>query len=749
MVSMVALGVGLVAAFGGGLGGAGPNPNALSAGFPPATTASNDFGTLRAEQARGIDQVLTTAASSGSRVVVTGSQSGARIARAQFLVSSDGGQTWSLGAEQAAGGGQPAPGHPATLIAGGSGHWVAIGPDSVWTSGTGTTWTLRSVTGITPVQAGDQVTVLRRTATGFLAAGRTAGGGPVVWISSTGTSWQRLGPAQLRLAAPGGGMVGAITEAASVGHTTVIAARTVPQGTAFWRSTNGGSTWSRVTVPASHGASGALAGLTAAGGTLVAIRPGQQHGQADAVAFTSADGQNWKFGATITGPNGAALTVQDVSGGPSGAVISAASVGGAVLAFTSANGTAWQAAGTLGSTNAGTIAGLATLSNGAVVAAGSLAGQVGQQPQLSVDHAGQVRPVNVAAIPGATEPELALTGITAGGSNQVAVGSANGFPATWFSADAGTTWSRGTGASPAVLNRPGLQQLSSVAEGDHGWVAVGGVQAGAAQHPVVVTSVTGRSWEAADGATPFTGAGLFTSAAAAGPAGYVIVGREVSGGRTIAAAWWSAGLTGWQRATGAAPGALDQTGAGHQMLAVTATSGGFAAVGSTGTHPAAWTSVNGKAWQAVTLAVPSAAAQAQLSHVTVNGHTLVATGTATSASGQATPFAATSKDGGTTWTETVLPSPRGRATVTAVAATGGGFTAVGTFGVQGGQDVVIWTSPNGQTWKANSPGVTGLGGQGIQEITALTVSGSTLTGVGFTATPTRETPTIWRSPIRS
>jgi hypothetical protein len=366
-----------------------------------------------------------------------------------------------------------------------------------------------------------------------------------------------------------------------------------------------------------------------------------------------------------------------------------------------------------------------------------------------VDHAGRVSPVDVAAIPGATDPELAVDGITASGSNQVAVGSANGFPATWFSSDAGTTWSRGTGATQAVLNRPGLQQLSGVAGGSHGWVAVGGVRAGAPQHPVVVTSATGRSWQAADGATTFGGTGLFTSAVAAGPAGYVIVGREVSGGRTIAAAWWSAGLTGWQRAAGAAPGALDQAGADHQMLAVTATSGGFAAVGATGTHPAAWTSVNGKAWQAVTLAVPSPAAKARLSQVTVNGHTLVATGTATSASGQTTPFAAMSKDGGTTWTESVLPAPRGAATVTAVAATGGGFTAVGTFGVQGGQDVVIWTSADGRTWKANSPAVTGLGGQGIQEITALTVSGSTLTGVGFTATPTRETPTIWRSPIRN
>jgi hypothetical protein len=278
------------------------------------------------------------------------------------------------------------------------------------------------------------------------------------------------------------------------------------------------------------------------------------------------------------------------------------------------------------------------------------------------------------------------------------------------------------------------------------------VLAGSAQHPVVVTSATGRSWQTADAAAPFTGIGLFTSAVAAGPAGYVIVGRQVSGGRTVAAAWWSAGLTGWQRATDAAPGALDQVtgpGTGRQMLAVTADPRGFAAVGAAGVHPAAWTSVNGRTWQAVTLALPPSAVKAQLSHVTANGRTLMAVGTATNAAGRAAPFAARSKDGGVTWTESLLPSPGGAAAVDAVAATGTGFTAVGTFGASGGQDVVIWTSTDGVTWTSNSPSVTGLGGQGVQEITTLAVSGSTLTGVGFRATPASETPTIWRSPIRN
>jgi len=62
--------------------------------------------------------------------------------------------------------------------------------------------------------------------------------------------------------------------------------------------------------------------------------------------------------------------------------------------------------------------------------------------------------------------------------------------------------------------------------------------------------------------------------------------------------------------------------------------------------------------------------------------------------------------------------------------------------------VVVWTSASGSSWKAVTPGGQGLTGQGIQAITGLTVSGRTLSGVGFTATPGGEQPVLWQSPVR-
>ena len=254
---------------------------------------------------------------------------------------------------------------------------------------------------------------------------------------------------------------------------------------------------------------------------------------------------------------------------------------------------------------------------------------------------------------------------------------------------------------------------------------------------------------------------------AANARGYVIIGhqnvRRVQNGRVVvvrteAAAWWSATLSGWQRGADATAGALDGTG-NRQMNAVTALSisggspfggSGFVAVGSRGDQPSAWTSADGgRTWRLADLPMPVGSSRAALEHVASVGRVVVAVGTAVTTAGRAVPFAASSANGGATWAESALPVPGGLTSVTALVAAGGTFTATGSYGsTPGHQNVVVWTSRNGSSWQAAEPAGKGLTGPGIQAITGLAVAGSTLTGVGFTASPAGEQPVFWQAPVR-
>jgi hypothetical protein len=365
--------------------------------------------------------------------------------------------------------------------------------------------------------------------------------------------------------------------------------------------------------------------------------------------------------------------------------------------------------------------------------------------------------------------KVAVNAVASSGATEVAAGIAGGSPALWTSTDGGSTWARATGATSAVSGRAGQNQLASVTHGRSGWLAVGGETtangtaaggggttggaAGVTGRPVVVGSADGKTWTSAGGEGAFTGNGLVTSAAAAGPAGYVIVGRQASSAGSIASAWYSSGLTGWRVATDARAGALEGDG-DRQMNAVTATAKGFVAAGSAGTRPAAWLSPSGRTWSAVVLPLPAGAARAELRSVAASRNTVAAVGTATTAGGRQVPFAAVSANGGASWSETLLPVPQGGAAeVTALTGAGGGFTAAGTYGRAGAQDVVVWMLPAGATpaaaWTAATPEGMGLAGRGTQAITALTSAGATMTGVGFAATAASEEPTIWQSPVRS
>jgi hypothetical protein len=712
-MTMIAVGIAVVVVVGANSGTGSSSPPATALGYPPAALAGQDF--TAAADTRGITESLGRIAVSGSEVVAAGSESGSLIPRAEFFYSHNSGGTWALGSVSAPGGGSPPPGHPARLVAGGNGTWAAIGPDAIWTSPDGVDWTLDSVTGL-------DINVLRRTAKGFIAIGQDK-----VYLSGNGANWVTV---------PGPSGVVSLQYLAVAGGTVLLSGEVGGGVSALWLSADGGRHWTPVPVPRGHGAMDQIGGLATAGSGFVLVRPA---GKATDV-YRSAEGLTWRFATQLP-----SFTAGQMNGGPAGAAITGMQ-NGVLTAFESADGAQWQrVTGTLTS-----LSGVAVVSGPEVVITSAST----RDPRLNLLSAnGAERSTGMDAIPGATQPQVAVKAVAAQAGSQVAVGSANGYPATWISTDGGTDWARGAGATPAVLGRPGSQQLTGITAGRGGWLAVGGVVAGTAQRPVVVVSSDGTTWTAVDGAAAFAGQDVYTEQAAAGAAGYVIVGYTGSASAGYQAAAWYCPYQGgscqldWHRAAG--ENALDGESGGRQMLGVTATASGFVAVGLQGNSPAAWLSPDGKSWTVMALPLPAGAARAVLLHVAAADGRIVAVGMEQTPSGTLAPFSARSVNGGTSWTEAALPVPSGSAQVTALAAAGHLFTATGTYGsTPGHQDVVVWTSTNGGTWTAATPAGQGLAGPGIQAITGLAVSGSTLTGVGFTASPASEEPVFWQSPIR-
>ena len=137
-----------------------------------------------------------------NKIVTTGSQTSGGVVRQQFFVSANAGATWYLAPMQQRGGSASAAGHLASLIAGGPRGWLAAGPQAIWTSKNGLSWTLAVTHGIGPQLSGDGIDVVTATADGFLAAGG-AENQAVIWISHDGTTWQRLTATKLGLKAAG------------------------------------------------------------------------------------------------------------------------------------------------------------------------------------------------------------------------------------------------------------------------------------------------------------------------------------------------------------------------------------------------------------------------------------------------------------------------------------------------------------------------------------------------------------------
>src|SRR5262249_57081748 len=123
--------------------------------------------------------------------------------------------------------------------------------------------------------------------------------------------------------------------------------------------------------------------------------------------------------------------------------------------------------------------------------------------------------------------------------------------------------------------------------------------------PVVFWSQDGVTWTPQTALTNLAGNGAQFLGVAAGPGGYLVVGKDGSGNRGNVALWWSADLKNWTNGE-------TNGGAGSFATAAVALGNGFVAAGSENNCHTIWTSPDGKNWTAHALAKPSAATTATL-----------------------------------------------------------------------------------------------------------------------------------------
>ncbi len=739
LVAVAALALALLTGHGAKVGPLTVNQkqnDARSTATPGLPLAAVTLPTYPEQQQRGVFQTIDRVVASGNTIVTIGAQTSGGVTRQQFFVSVNGGVSWHLAPVRTPDGGQPPLGYPAALLAGGPGGWAAVGPQAIWTSPDGSSWTLAAPHGISPQQPGDSVWVITKTAGGFLAAGATGRGATqaVIWTSRDGVTWLRTTAAQLGLAGPGE-TVRNISYATWHGDDTVISGTVTRDGQSYsgaWLSTDGGAAWTRVTIPADHGAGSTISGLGFDTSGLIAVRPGQAD---EGISYFSPNGRHWQYSATIGAGGG--WTPGVVKGSDYGFVVTGTSASGQLVAYTSTGtGTSWQPTGTLGRASTESVVGATVAPASTIIAVGyTAASRVSQQPVfLEANAEGQVRPVSLADVAGAVVPELAVNATAVADGQQIAVGSADGYPAVWRKASRGA-WTLVSSLALASA-APGLRTLTGVTHGPAGWLAVGG------PGPVILTSADGTNWTVAAGNITRDLAGVAAVAAASGPAGYVIVGKLIAaGGACVADVWWSPDLIGWTRAHDV----NDATGS-SQVLAVAAGAHGFVSAGSHESKPAIWTTTDGRSWRTIVLPVPAGAATGVLQQVAINGNRVVALGQATTAAGTVIPFAEVSADGGTNWQQAAFSSPGPDTSFTALTADAAGFTAAGLFGAPGQQNVAVWTSASGASWAPSQ--ASGLNGAGSREITALASSGSAVTGMGSVATQASQQTVTLTLPAR-
>ncbi|MBO2463094.1 hypothetical protein [Actinomadura violacea] len=655
-------------------------------GDAPGAEAADKVFAVPAALYDGHEQTITAVAVHGDTAVTVGSET-VDAPRGQILVSSDGGKAWSAAKVKDEGGsGEDVP----VAVAAGDRAWTALGQGpggvAVWTSADGRTWTHRAG-GTGAFKAGDQVTGVAATSAGFAAVGTNQGTG-VLWTSPDGTEWQRQ-PTILQ---------GKPESVAASGSTLVVRN---DKGD-LWRTADGGRSWARAEVPQSDGSYGPVVALTAGPGGFFAAREGRRTGgssknpkkRALAVFFRSADGVGWTRSSTIDRRTYAGLAA--LGGSDAGLAALTPLTDGRVAAQRSKDGVNWDSVERLGTDQGRKAESAAALPQGVLVAGHQNTGAYLAAP--GARHGD----IDLLSVPGAVTPDRTIERLVSGNGVTLAIGSGAGEAAVWSTRD-GKAWTRAGGTG---LTGPGVQRLAAAAYGPKGWVAAGR----SAAKPLLLTSPDAAAWNPV---TPPAGDDGELTGAAYGQAGYVVVGS--AGSSPIA--WRSDDLVHWTAGSGDL-----RDGRMHDVAAVTK---GYVAVGERDGAPAVWTSDDGAKWTSV----QAPQVQGPLTHVVARGDTLVATG-----AGNAV---AVSSDAGRTWrAQTVQASA-----LAASLATPKGFVLAGT--PAGTDDVALWSSADGATWRTTRPRGARLAGNGRQRPTGLAALGPGLVATGMDG----DTPTLWHTTV--
>lgn len=717
---------------------------------PSATTDG------RVQELRGVAAVDNT-------IVAVGSETGGDYYRGQFLASSDGGRTWRLARVRTPDGGEPPPGEFPERVAGAPGRWSALGGSSVrrvvWTSTDGMTWIRQPDSAASAFRGGDQVNAITRADSGFIAVGTAGGRGrarhAAAWTSADGRDWTRL-PATA-FPTGGGGRALRLDRVAARGI-TVVASGTVGKPAAagggreaLWRSSDGGRTWTRLTVPRPRGSAGPLGDVAAGPGGFYAVRDARVTGKLRkrlgpgrlALVLRSLDGLRWTPIGHIRTPGYVRAARLAGSSAALAALITVRD--GRTLVFRSADGVVWRSGGEVEPRPGRTLTDAAVTPTAIAVTGRQGAGETTGAYLAAFGGAG---PVDLGRVPDAVHPERRIIEVAAHSSRAVAVGSANGQAAVWTSSD-GSTWSRGHALGDA-FGGPGQQRLYDVIYGGKGWLAVG-VSGNGRRRPLVVTSPDGQAWRAVGGRVfgRRGGGEQSTYGITYGPRGYVVVGERVVKGRSTAVAWRSTDAVRWS-------GPADTGRRGTSMRDVAASTAGYVAVGTrnegTAPRPAVWISPDGRRWTAALREppMPPGLTGGGLDRVIARGDTIVAAGWVLDPRGKdgVASYLAVSADGGRTWQRPALPDD-GRPTgpVTAATATDGGFVVAVASGPVSRDRVALWSSVDGRSWRARYPEGRGLTGPGTHRLTGITPYQGTLLTVGFTGDHRRDVPLLWQTAL--